>query len=71
MSNLFTDACESGDWEPYFQEWLSVEPPENLDFDINDLSDEEIDAMEQEFQDKEFFKNHPSLSVSERNPNLT
>ena len=71
MSNLFRDSAESGDWEPYFQSWLEVEPPEN---NIpEDLSDEEIEAWEAEAKQKEeadyynSFYGHPSLTPQERN----
>ncbi len=71
MSNLFRDSAESGDWEPYFQSWLEVEPPEN---NIpEDLSDEEIEAWEAETKQKEeddyynSFYGHPSLTPQERN----
>ena len=74
MSNLFRDSAESGDWEPYFQAWLEVEPPEN---NIpEDLTDEEIEAWEAEAKQKEeedyynSFYGHPSLPPQERNPSL-
>ena len=64
MSSIH-DYSLSGEWDDYFASWLEYEP------DIpDDLTDEEIDAMEEELQGKEFFRNHPSLSAQERNPNL-
>ena len=66
MSSIH-DYSEAGNWDDYFSSWLQVEPPENFDFDPADLSEEEMEQMRQDLEDKEYWNNHPSLSAYERN----